>query len=154
MYICITYIDAATKIPCNIAPMFTGPMYPELQDLTVEFWNESVWPTNFPLFYGTCNDNIDTTTPGIISILTRQQYENIKIAEFDARVNNVKNRATQILTNTDWTAIPDVADPEKSNPYLVNQNEFSAYRNVIRGIAINPTLNAVFPQKPDEVWSS
>jgi len=154
MYICVTYVDAATKIPCNVAPMSTGPSYPDLQDLNIEFWNESVWPTDFPLFYGTCADNIDINTPGIVKVLTQEQYENTKVSEFEARIANVKNKASTILTQTDWTTIPDVADPLKSNPYLTNQNEFVEFRNVIRNIAINPTLDAVFPQTPNEVWSS
>lgn len=65
-----------------------------------------------------------------------------------------KQQATQILSNTDWTAIPDVADPLKSNPYLANQSEFVAYRSTIRGIAVNPTWDAVFPEAPTEQWSS
>jgi hypothetical protein len=134
--------------------MSTGPSYPNLQDLVIEFWNESVWPTDFPLFYGTCADNIDTNTQGIVKVLTQEQYENARVAEFEARVANVKNKASAILTQTDWTTIPDVANPEKSNPYLTNQNEFVAFRNIIRNIAINPTLDAVFPQTPQEVWSS
>ena len=154
MYICVTYVDAATKIPCNVAPMSTGPSYPDLQDLNIEFWNESVWPTDFPLFYGTCADNIDTNTPGIVKVLTQEQYENARVAEFEARIANVKNKASTILTQTDWATIPDVADPLKSNPYLTNQNEFVEFRNVIRNIAINPTLDAVFPHTPNEVWSA
>jgi hypothetical protein len=64
------------------------------------------------------------------------------------------NQAKQILTNTDWTSIADVADPAKSNPYLVNQAEFIAYRSTIRNIAVNPTWDAVFPTAPTEVWST
>jgi hypothetical protein len=63
-------------------------------------------------------------------------------------------QAKTILSNTDWTAIPDVADPLKSNPYLTNQAEFVAYRSTIRNIAVNPTWDAVFPTAPTEVWSS
>ena len=65
-----------------------------------------------------------------------------------------KTKAKQILTNTDWTSIADVADPAKSNPYLVNQAEFIAYRSTIRNIAINPTWDAVFPTAPTEQWSN
>ena len=65
-----------------------------------------------------------------------------------------KTQATTLLSQTDWTAIPDVADPLKSNPYLVNQAEFVAYRSTIRGIAVTPTFDAVFPEMPLEVWSN
>ena len=63
-------------------------------------------------------------------------------------------QAKSILSSTDWTAIPDVADPLKSNPYLTNQADFVAYRSTIRGIAVNPTWDAVFPTAPIEQWSS
>ena len=65
-----------------------------------------------------------------------------------------KTQATQILSSTDWTSIADVADPAKSNPYLTNQAEFTAYRSTVRAIAVNPTWDAVFPTAPTEVWSS
>lgn len=49
-----------------------------------------------------------------------------------------KDMATAFLQQTDWATIPDVSDPAKSNPYLANVDEFIAYRNTIRKIAINP----------------
>lgn len=65
-----------------------------------------------------------------------------------------KAQATSLLQQTDWTAIPDVADPLKSNPYLMNQADFVSYRSTVRAIAVNPTFDAVFPQMPVEQWSS
>ncbi len=65
-----------------------------------------------------------------------------------------KATATSLLTATDWTSITDVADPLKSNPYLMNQAEFTAYRSTIRNIAVNPTWDAVFPTAPTEQWSN
>jgi hypothetical protein len=65
-----------------------------------------------------------------------------------------KTTAVNILNATDWTTIPDVADPEKSNPYLMNQAEFISYRSTVRNIAVNPTFDAVFPTQPQEVWSN
>jgi hypothetical protein len=65
-----------------------------------------------------------------------------------------KNKASSILSNTDWTAIPDVADPLKSNPYLMNQADFVAYRSTVRGYAVNPVVDPVFPTIPTEQWSS
>jgi hypothetical protein len=65
-----------------------------------------------------------------------------------------KNTGQQILTNTDWTAIPSVADPVNSNPYLMNQNEFFVYRSAVRDIVLNPTYDAVFPEEPVEIWST
>jgi hypothetical protein len=65
-----------------------------------------------------------------------------------------KSTATSILSQTDWTAIPDVADPLKSNPYLMNQEEFVAYRSTVRNYAVNPVVDPVWPTEPTEQWSS
>ena len=64
-----------------------------------------------------------------------------------------KSKATTLLYQTDWTTIADVANPE-NNPYLMNQSEFIAYRNVVRGYAVNPVTNPTFPNVPNAVWSS
>lgn len=65
-----------------------------------------------------------------------------------------KDIATGILNSTDWSAIPDVGDPLKSNPYLVNQAEFVAYRSTIRNYAVNPVANPIWPTPPVEQWSN
>jgi hypothetical protein len=49
-----------------------------------------------------------------------------------------KQTAVYLLQETDWTTIPDVSDPTKSNPYLSNVNNFVTYRNAVRQYAINP----------------
>ena len=66
-----------------------------------------------------------------------------------------KQVATQLLSGTDWTTIPDVANPSASNPYLMNQGAFIAWRSQVRAIAVNPpTTPAVFPTQPTEQWSN
>jgi hypothetical protein len=64
-----------------------------------------------------------------------------------------KQQAQEILYKTDWTTIPDVADPAYT-PYLMNQIEFKQYRAVIRDLAVNPVANPVWPTQPTEQWSS
>lgn len=66
-----------------------------------------------------------------------------------------KNTAVNLLTQTDWTTIPDVADSALSNPYLTNQAEFITFRNEVRPIAINPVAgNLTWPQTPVATWSN
>jgi hypothetical protein len=65
-----------------------------------------------------------------------------------------KQNASAILSSTDWTAIPDVADSTKSNPYLINQDEFISYRSIVRNYAVNPVANPTFPSAPTEQWSA
>jgi hypothetical protein len=64
-----------------------------------------------------------------------------------------KQTASSLLYETDWTTIPDVANPA-NDPYLINQAEFIAYRNVIRGYAVSPVPNPVWPTQPNAQWSS
>jgi hypothetical protein len=60
--------------------------------------------------------------------------------------------ATGILNSTDWTTIADVSLPT-ANPRLANQEQFIAYRQVIRQIAVYPPAGTVvWPTPPVEVW--
>jgi hypothetical protein len=79
--------------------------------------------------------------------------EQIAAKNAELAANN-KATAVNLLNETDWTSIADVADPAKSNPYLTNQAEFIAYRSTVRNIAVNPTFDAVFPTQPQEIWSN
>lgn len=66
-----------------------------------------------------------------------------------------KQQAESLLQATDWTATVDISNPQYSNPYLINQDEFLAYRSQVRAIAVNPPLTqAEFPPVPTEQWSS
>ena len=66
-----------------------------------------------------------------------------------------KSQATALLQQTDWTCTVDISNPQYSNPYLMNQDAFLAYRSTVRQIAVNPpTTPAVFPVMPDEIWST
>jgi len=64
-----------------------------------------------------------------------------------------KQKAVSLLQATDWTTIPDVANPSASNPYLMNQGAFIAWRSQVRALAVNPVANPVFPAQPTEQWS-
>lgn len=78
------------------------------------------------------------------------QYDLQAVTE-KAQKDECKQKASQLLYETDWTTIPDVADPANT-PYLTNQAEFIAWRSQIRALAVNPVANPVFPPKPDEIW--
>lgn len=80
------------------------------------------------------------------------EYNMVAVQE-QADKNACKQKASELLYKTDWTTIPDVANPE-NNPYLMNQAEFIAYRNIVRGYAVNPVANPDFPTAPTEQWSS
>ena len=77
----------------------------------------------------------------------------IPTQEADSKAAN-KATASSLLAGTDWTTIADVASPT-NNPYLSNQAEFIAYRNVIRAIAVYPPAGEiVWATAPVAVWES
>jgi hypothetical protein len=80
------------------------------------------------------------------------QYD-IAAVDEQAAKNVCKAQATTLLQATDWTTIPDVANPAVSTPYLMNQAAFAAYRSQVRALAVNPVANPVFPAQPTEEWS-
>ena len=62
-----------------------------------------------------------------------------------------KSTASSLLYQTDWTTIPDVANPI-NNPYLENQGAFITYRNILRNYAVNPVTDPVWPTPPVALW--
>ena len=76
------------------------------------------------------------------------------VLEQQEPINACKIQASKLLYETDWTTIPDVADSTKSNPYLVNVQDYVTYRNAVRQLAVYPVASPVWPTKPTSQWSS
>ena len=81
------------------------------------------------------------------------QYDAAAV-QLEADKLSCKAQAVSILNATDWTSIGDVGNPQMSNPYLVNQAAFIAYRSQIRNYAVNPVADPVWPTQPTEEWSN
>ena len=111
--------------------------------------------------YNQITQAVIETTPILENTNWMQQWEvvdldpeQIAYNEEQAKQQN-KSQAETLLQATDWTATVDISDPQYSNPYLVNQAEFLAYRSAVRQIAVNPPVTVdTWPTKPDEVWSN
>ena len=56
-----------------------------------------------------------------------------------------KDKAAKLLDETDWTQVADCP--------LLNKQAFIDYRAIVRAIALNPTIDAVFPELPTNQWS-
>jgi len=54
--------------------MRNGPALPDVKGLSIQWFNQSEWPTDKPLFYGNCDDDADLTLAGIVSVLSEQEY--------------------------------------------------------------------------------
>lgn len=68
----------------------------------------------------------------------QEQYNNKRKAENKAQ-------AESLLSSTDWTQVADVP--------LLNKQDFVDYRAAVRAIALNPPVQATFPDLPAEQWS-
>jgi hypothetical protein len=94
MYICVTEVDAVTKIPCTVEPQRTGPSMPKVKGWVWVWSDQSTWPVELapdgtylraPKYYGTCDDDADTTKEGVLQVLTEAEFTAAKDAEFEAR---------------------------------------------------------------------
>lgn len=111
-----------------------------------------------PTAQWTLADNNDYNTcvwysPSITQPTQAQVNNEIAILNSNQPLADCKAKASKLLYETDWTTIPDVADPI-NNPYLTNQAEFIVYRNALRKLAVTPVANPTWPTKPTEKWSS
>ena len=93
-YICITEVDAVTKIVCTAEPQRTGPSMPAVKGWTHLWHDRSTWPVSTssdgtylraPRYYGTCDDDADTTISGVLQVLTEAEYTALRTAEHEAR---------------------------------------------------------------------
>ena len=94
MYICITEVDAVTKIVCTAEPQRTGPSMPAIKGYTHLWHDSSTWPVSTdatgtylraPRYYGTCDDDADTTIAGVLQVLTEAEFNAAKVTEHEAR---------------------------------------------------------------------
>lgn len=94
MYICVTEVDALTKIVCTSEPQRTGPSMPSVKGLQIIWAEKSTWPIELaedgtciraPKYYGTCDDDADTSIAGVLEVLTEAAWMALKEAELEAR---------------------------------------------------------------------
>lgn len=93
-FICVTEVDAVTKIPCTVEPQRTGPSMPAVKGLIHVWQDKSNWPVETtsngtylraPKYYCTCDDDADTTIAGVLEVLTQQEWFSRKDVELEAR---------------------------------------------------------------------
>ena len=93
-YICITEVDAVTKILCTLEPQRTGPSMPEVKGWLYIWCDNSTWPVETssdgtylraPKYYGTCDDDADTTVVGVLQVLTETEFNTLRASELEAR---------------------------------------------------------------------
>jgi len=136
-YIAVTYVDRVTKIPGFKEPMKRGPVHPDVKGLNIEWWDQSRWPIehpdDYPLFYGTCDDDADLDIPGVMKVFedsdtdgtAKEQYDLMWNQELKARLPRVAT-ARQIrlalldagLLDSVQTAFDDLKEPLKTKAQI------------------------------------
>jgi hypothetical protein len=108
----------------------------------LEFWDQQ-------------NEDITSLPSWVDCCLALWTEANTPIPPSPPTAEDNKQKAIQLLKQTDWTTIPDVSDPTKSNPYLSNASDFVTYRNSVRQYELNPVAGDItWPTAPQEVWTA
>lgn len=127
MHICITEVDAETKVPCTIKPQRTGPSMPAVKGLQVQWWDQSTWPVGMdsngvylraPKYYGICDDDADTTVAGVLEVLTETEYNQRRRDEFYAR----QPYASWVFDESAFAWNPPVPHPQDGARYLWDES--------------------------------
>lgn len=93
MHIVVTEVDAVTKIPCTVEPQRTGPSMPAVKGLRIIWQDKSTWPVSTdatgtylraPKYYGTCDDDADTSIAGVLEVLSETEWNERRVAEHEA----------------------------------------------------------------------
>jgi len=157
-YIAVTHVDRKTGVPGFKAPMRNGPVHPDVKGLNIEFWDASRWPIShpddYPLFYGTCDDDADLDIPGVMRVFednesdgtAKEQYDAIWNQELKARLPRFAT-ARQIrlalldagLLDSVTTAFADLAEPMKTKAQIEWEYATEIDKN-------SPLIQALYPK--------
>lgn len=85
-YLKFTYVDAVTGVPVTSVPAANGPTFPAVDGLVFEWARESRYPADVPEFFGTCPNESDAAVPGVLAVLSQQDWEVMRADEMRARV--------------------------------------------------------------------
>jgi hypothetical protein len=147
MYLKFTYVDAKTGIPCTEAPMRRGPAMPDIKGLQFHFGDQRNWPTNTPVFIGTCDDDADTTVAGFIEAITEEQYQQEQVLENDAQAQRVREQRDAMLSSSDWTQAEDIPESVVAG---IDKEAWATYRQALRDVPEQEGFpwNVQWPEQP------
>lgn len=114
-YIKFTYVDRMTGISVADAPATNGPVFPSVQGLEYAWARESLYPTYFPQFFGTCPDESQTDTAGVLGEFSKADWDNMLSDEMRARLPPIPQEVTMAqcrLALFDQHGIPIENDEE------------------------------------------
>lgn len=146
-YIQFTYVDALTGVSVAQAPAQNGPVFPPVAGLVFVWVRESHYPTDVPHFFGTCPDDSDTQTDGVMGIFSQCDFEAMRADEMRARDKTPKvvtrRQARQALllagllddVQAALDAIPDPLERRMAQIEWDDAQEFERHRPLVLTLA-------------------
>lgn len=105
--------------------------------------------------------NVSEGKPTLIDGIWTQKWTRTKVSDDvlalrqDQLKTAIKSKAISLLAETDWAAISSVSNPDETNPYLDNRQEYLDYRNALRKIVFDtPVTVDQWPTKPNSIWKT
>ncbi|MGI9212093.1 MAG: tail fiber assembly protein [Methylococcaceae bacterium] len=99
-----------------------------------------MWPCEWPTFYGHCDDGSDPLIPGIIDVLTQEDFDAVWEVEKADRIvkltQSLRMQRNDMLSNCDWTQLSDAPLDD------VKKQAWIEYRQALRDV----TSQEGFPQ--------
>lgn len=145
MILKFTHVDAVTGVPVTEAPASNGPAFPAVADLVFTFALESRYPTTAPVMFGTCPDDADTSVPGVLAVLTDDEYSAAVEAEHAARREKraaaALVRRNRLLAESDWLTIRHRDQLDAGSATALTDEQFRqvlTYREALRQIDAQP----------------
>ena len=92
-YLKFTYVDAVTGISIAKHLAVNGPAFPQIDGLEFSWARESHYPTDVPEFFGTCPDEANIHTDGVLGVYLQADWETMRDDEMRAR-NPVPQQVT------------------------------------------------------------
>jgi hypothetical protein len=135
MYICVTHVDSVTGVSASKSPTINGPKYPDIKGLAIEWWDESVWPTRVPKYYGTCDDDANLLVEGVVHV-----FKDITTSTLDADGNPVTETTTaqqqydQAKADEMKARLPSVASARQIRLALLELGKLAEVQSFVEGL--------------------
>jgi hypothetical protein len=126
--------------------MRNGPTFPDVKGLNIEWWDESNWPLThpdeFPRFYGTCDDDADTSIPGVVRVFEDQVTETDGVSVTVTALEQYN----ELKSNEERERLPKEASPLKIRLALLELNLLDSVNAHLN------TYDAATKAKIDIIW--
>ena len=91
MHVIVTHVDSITKLAADVEPLANGPSMPDIEGFRLIWWNQSEWPTDMPLFYGTYEEDADLAISGVIGVISEEDSFAKRESERELQSYNARN---------------------------------------------------------------